>query len=252
MKFITVNPDNIEKEHICCAISDIKGETCVSSKKAWMKDRFKDGLVFRRLDARSKAFIEYLPAENAWQPITAQGYLHINCFWVSGQFQGKGFGGKLLDLCVLDAKNADKEGLTIVSSVKKKSFLPDPNYMKYKGFIVADTAAPFFVLYYLPFKKDAPVPLFKECAKSGRTDKKGLTLYYSDQCPHAGKYAELAKKVAMGKGADLVLHKIETTADAQNAPSPFTSYSLFYNGEFVTNEILSEKKVEKFLSELGF
>ncbi|WP_334293744.1 YoaP domain-containing protein [Clostridioides difficile] len=26
-----------------------------------------------------------------------------------------------------------------------------------------------------------------------------------------------------------------------------TTYSLFFNGEFVTNEILSEKKIEKFL-----
>ncbi|MGO0807128.1 YoaP domain-containing protein, partial [Clostridioides difficile] len=35
--------------------------------------------------------------------------------------------------------------------------------------------------------------------------------------------------------------------EAQNAPAPFTTYSLFFNGEFVTNEILSEKKIEKFL-----
>lgn len=250
MEFITVTPDNIDREHICCAISDIKGETCVSSKKTWMKERFKDSLVFRRLDARGKAFIEYIPSENAWQPIAAQGYLHINCFWVSGQFKGKGFGCKLLDLCISDAKDTGKEGLTVVSSVKKRSFLSDPDFMKYKGFIVADTAMPFFVLYYLPFRKDVPVPLFKECAKHGRIDDKRLTLYYSDQCPHSGKYANLAKTVASSKGIDLVLHKIETTLDAQNAPSPFTSYSLFYKGEFITNEILSEKKFETLLSEL--
>lgn len=81
MDFITVNQDNIDKEHICCCITDKKGETCVSSKKSWMKERFADGLVFRRTDTRGKVFIEYIPAENAWYPIEADGYMHINCFW---------------------------------------------------------------------------------------------------------------------------------------------------------------------------
>jgi hypothetical protein len=42
---ITVTAENIDHEHICCAISDKKGETCVSSKKAWMKRCFGDGLI---------------------------------------------------------------------------------------------------------------------------------------------------------------------------------------------------------------
>jgi hypothetical protein len=58
MEIITVDQDNIEREHICCAISDKKGETCVSSKKAWLKCAFADGLVFRRLDERGKVLIK--------------------------------------------------------------------------------------------------------------------------------------------------------------------------------------------------
>jgi len=77
MDIISVNRSNIDKEHICCAISDKKGETCVSSKKTWMKSKFENGLVFKRLDARGKVFIEYIPAENAWCPIEADGvYLY--------------------------------------------------------------------------------------------------------------------------------------------------------------------------------
>ena len=33
---------------------------------------------------------------------------------------------------------------------------------------------------------------------------------------------------------------------AQNAPAPFTTYSLFYNGKFLTNEILSEKSFGRY------
>ena len=47
--FKRVTLDNIEEEHICCAISDKKGETCVASKKAWLKERMKEGLVFEKL-----------------------------------------------------------------------------------------------------------------------------------------------------------------------------------------------------------
>ena len=65
MNIISVGSSNIDSEHICCAISDKKGECCVSSKKNWMKEQLKDGLVFKKLDARGKVFIEYIPAENA-------------------------------------------------------------------------------------------------------------------------------------------------------------------------------------------
>lgn len=249
MDIITINQDNIETEHICCAISDKKGETCVSSKKAWMKERFKDGLVFKKLNERGKVFIEYIPAEKAWCPIIADGYMHINCFWVSGQFKGKGFANQLLDQCIQDAKEKGKCGITVIASEKKRSFLSDPNYMKYKGFITADTASPFFVLYYLPFTDNLPVPKFKECAKYGKIDEKGMVLYYTNQCPHTDKYVPIISGIAKQHGQEITIHKIETTQQAQNAFTPFTTYSFFYNGEFVANEIFGEKKFEKFLQE---
>jgi predicted GNAT family acetyltransferase len=251
MDYISVNEENIEREHICCAISDKKGETCVSSKKAWMKERFKDGLAFRKLDERGKVFIEYIPAEKAWVPLLADGYMHINCFWVSGQFKGKGHANKLLEQCVQDAKAKGKQGLTVVSSEKKRSFLSDPDYMKYKGFVAADTAAPYFVLYYLPFTEGAPVPKLKECAKGGRIDENGMVLFYTNQCPHTDKYVPIISAIAEQHGQIIAIHKIEATEQAQNAPTPFTAYGFFYDGEFVTNEIFGDKKFEKFLSEKG-
>ena len=196
MEIITIDRDNIDHEHICCAITEHKGETCVASKKSWMKERFKDGLVFKRLDARGKVFIEYIPAEKAWAPVEAPEYMYINCFWVSGQFKGHGWANKLLAECAGDAKEKGKRGLAILSSAKKMAFLSDPKYLKHKGFMVADTALPSFELLYLPFRDDAPVPKFKDCAKSGKTDEKGMVLYYSNQCPHTDKYAPLIWKIA--------------------------------------------------------
>ena len=65
MEYIRITKDNLEKEHICCAISNNK-DVQVSSKKAWMADRFDEGLVFLKSAERGKCFIEYIPAENAW------------------------------------------------------------------------------------------------------------------------------------------------------------------------------------------
>jgi len=252
MEIITVNPDNIDYEHICCAISEKKGETCVSLKKAWLKERFPDGLVFRKLDARGKVFIEYLPAEKAWCPIIADGYMHINCFWVSGQFKGQGYANQLLAQCIADAKSNGKCGLTALSSTKKMPFLSDPKYLKYKGFQVADTATPYYELLYLPFDEKAPVPKFRDCARRGKISEKGMVLYYSNQCPHTDKYAPVIRDIAERRGTTVALRKFETGEQARNAPAPFTTYSFFYNGDFVTNEIFAEKKFEKFLDEHGF
>lgn len=251
MNIIDVTAKNLDQEHICCAISDKKGENCVASKKAWMKERFADGLVFKRLDARGKVFIEYIPAETAWCPIHADGYLFINCFWVSGQFKGQGYANKLLDQCIADAKAKGKQGLTVLSSSKKMPFLSDPKYLKHKGFCVADTAAPYFELLYLPFESGAPVPQFKACAKNGEISDIGLVLYYTNQCPHTEKYAPKVAEIAKQHGVKLELRKIATTAQAQNNPSPFTTYSFFYGGKFITNEILSEKKFNAFLCDRG-
>ena len=122
MEYIRVTKDNLEKEHICCAISNNK-DIQVSSKKAWLADRFDDGLVFLKSTERGKCFIEYIPAENAWNPIDADGYVFIDCLWVSGSFKGHGYSNDLLGACVADSRERGKKGLCTLCAEKKKPFL---------------------------------------------------------------------------------------------------------------------------------
>lgn len=251
MNFITVDQSNLEKEHICCAITDKKGENCVPTKKEWLKDRFDDGLVFKKLDVRGKVFIEYIPAEKAWCPIVADGFIFINCFWVSGQFKGQGWANKLLNECILDAKLKEKKGLVILSSTKKMPFLSDPKYLKYKGFKVCDIAEPYYELLYLPFEKNTEIPKFHDCCKQGKISEMGMVLYYSNQCPHTEKYAPIIQQIAQTRDQELSLVKFETCNQAQNASAPFTTYSFFHHGKLVTNEILSENKFIKYLESQG-
>lgn len=250
MNIVTITKENLEKEHICCAISN-NHDCQVAAKKAWLAERFADGLVFKKGDVRGKVFIEYMPAEKAWSPIDAAGYMFIDCLWVSGQYQGQGISNVLLAECIADSKRQGKKGLVIVSSPKKMPFLSDPKYLRYKGFLPADTAAPYYELMYLPFAENIATPRFKACAKDGRIDELGLVLFYSHQCPFTEKYVSLIADLAESKGIGLRVRKFQTTEQAQNAPAPFTTYSLFYNGEFVTHEILTEKKFENLLKKAG-
>ena len=161
MDYIRLSPENLESEHICCAISNAK-DPQVIAKKQWLAERLGEGMVFLKADARGKCFIEYIPAENAWAPIDAPGYMFIDCLWVSGSFKGHGYSNDLLNECIRDSREKGKSGLCILSSAKKRGFLADPKYLKYKGFIKADSAEPYFELMYLPFDPSAPAPRFRE------------------------------------------------------------------------------------------
>jgi len=250
VELVKLTQDNLESEHICCAISNNK-DIQVMSKKNWLRDRLNEGLVFLKGNVRGKCFIEYIPAEYAWAPIEADGYMYINCLWVSGQFKGHGHSNLLLEQCIQDSKAKGKKGLGILSSKKKMGFLSDPDYMKYKGFETADTANPYFTLMYYPFDADADKPRFKGTVHDRENLPKGFALYYTNQCPFTAKNVPLIEDMARTRKIDFQSVHIQSREEAQNAPSPFTTYSLFYNGEFITHEILSEKKFEKILLSKG-
>jgi len=78
-----------------------------------------------------------------------------------------------------------------------------------------------------------------------------LKIGLTSQCPFTAKYVPHIENVAKQKGIEFKSIHFETAEQAQNVPAPFTTYSLFYKGEFLTNEILSEKRFEKILTEKG-
>lgn len=244
MEYITLTKENLEKEHICCAISN-NNDIQVSTKKAWLKDRLDEGLVFIKSVERGKCFIEYIPAEAAWNPIDAKDYMYIDCLWVSGSFKGHGYSNDLLDLCIKDSKEKGKVGLCIISSKKKLPFLADPKYLKYKGFIVSDESDNGIELWYLPFYENTNKPLFKDCAKHPQVFDNGYVLYYTSQCPFNGKYVPIVEKTAKDNNIPFKAIHISTKEEAQSAPTPVTTYALFYNGKYITNEQMNDSKFLK-------
>ena len=244
MEYIRVTKDNLEKEHICCAISN-NNDVQVTSKKAWLAERFDEGLVFLKSVERGKCFIEYIPAEYAWNPLEADGYMYIDCLWVSGSLKGHGYSNDLLGECIRDSKEKGKKGLCVLSSAKKKPFLSDPKYLAYKGFTVADEADNGIQLWYLPFEADAERPRFRECARHPHVDGEGFILYYTNQCPFNARYVPIVEKTAKDRGIPFRAVHIESRRQAQEAPTPVTTYSIFFDGEYVTNEQMNDRKFLK-------
>ena len=247
MEYIRVTKENLDREHICCAISNNR-DIQVASKKAWLSKRFDEGLVFLKSVERGKCFIEYLPAEYAWNPIEAPGYMYIDCLWVSGSFKGHGYSSDLLSACIKDSKEKGKKGLCILSSGKKKPFLADPKYLKHKGFSVCDEADNGIELWVLPFSPDAEPPRFRECARHPRVEEAGFVLYSTSQCPFNAKYVPILEKTAAEHNIPFRAIHIESREAAQAAPTPITTYALFRDGEYLTNEQMNDAKFLKLIS----
>ena len=239
MDYIRITKENIDQEHICCAMS---GKQSLA-KKEWLKQRFYEGLVFYRSRERGKCFIEYIPAENAWVPIEANGYLYIDCLWIAGAMKGHGYSNDLLNECIRDAKAQGRKGVCILSAKgKKREFLSDPKYLAYKGFTAADISDCGISLMYLPLSPNAELPRFKECARHPHAAEDGFVLYYTDQCPFTYYWVPRVQEAARAHGVPLKTIHITDRETAQSAPAPVTTYALFRDGKFLTQGIQSDKK----------
>ena len=168
--------------------------------------------------------------------------------WVSGSLQGHGYANDLLNECIKDSKARGKKELCILSAAKKKPFLADPKFLEHKGFKVCDEATNGIQLWYFPFDKSAQAPKFKECAKSPHINEKGYVLFYTSQCPFNAKYVPVIERIAKERGVEFKAFHIQTKSQAQNAPTPITTYSLFLNGEYITNEQMNDKRFLKLLA----
>jgi hypothetical protein len=248
MKLQKLTDKNIEDEHICCAISDKKCRNGYQNKKDWLKSKFRDGYIFQKMDVRGKVFIEYVPIESSWLPLKGSNFMVINCFWVSGQFKGKGNGKKLLQECQSDASKMD--GIVAISSDKKRPFMTDPKFLKYHGFEVIDESPPFFKLWGLKTNVNAIYPTIMKSAKSGVCpDNKGIIAYYSNTCPFTDYYTnQLLREYAKNKNIPLTVNHIKSKKEGRKMPIPWIINSVFYKGELVTLEMKAERHLDKIIT----
>ncbi len=74
------------------------------------------------------------------------------------------------------------------------------------------------------------MPKFKEKAKNPKIEEKGFVLYYTSQCPFNDKYVPKIEEISINNNIDFKRIHLQTKKQAQNAPTPCTTYALFYDG----------------------
>lgn len=244
--FITLTLENIDKEHICCAIGDKKHDAGVKTKKEWIKDRIKEGHVFRKLNAQGKIFIEYAPIEKAWVPVVGSGYEYIYCLWVAGSFKGKGYGKELLEYAINDAKAKGEKGLCAISSLKKKPFVSDKKFYEKYGFKVVDKINDY-ELMVLSFDNDSDVPRFNDNMRKQEIENKNFTVYYSPQCPYTLNCIKEINEYMEEKNIVIDIVCVDNLEKAKNVPCVFNNWANFNNGKFISGTLLNKNSLDKLI-----
>lgn len=243
-EYTNLTLENIEKEHICCAIGDPKHQNGVENKKEWLKLRIKEGHVFRKLNAKGKVFVEYAPLEYAWTPITGNNFMYIYCLWIAGSFKGKGYAKELLEYVIEDAKKKGKNGICTISSKKKKPFISEKNFFEHYGFKVVDTIGDYELLS-LSFNEE--IPRFNENARKMEVDTKDFTIYYSPECPYVVNCIKEITEYAKENSIPINLMKVDTLEKAKQVPCVFNNWANFKEGKFISNTLLNKNSFEKLI-----
>lgn len=243
--YINVDITNIDKEHICCALSGKEADT----KKAWMKQQFEHGYTFLKRNVRGKVFIDYVPSEYAYAPIDSVNMMYIYCLWVSGKWANHGYARELLELAEKDAIQKGKDGMILISSKSKKPFLADCAYMMKQGYRIVDEGYDEYLLLYKPLNDNAVIPHFNGNAKHREKDNSGFVLYYNNRCVFSEKYVQQVDEEAKKRGWDLKIIKLDTIEKVNKYGVISSAYSLFYNNVCVAQEILSVAKFVKLVEQ---
>jgi ribosomal protein S18 acetylase RimI-like enzyme len=250
-EIIDVTPENEEEYDLFCKKSKKKEES-YQNKLSWFQKRYDEGLRIKilRINERGKmatrGFVEYIPGENAWRPVNASNYMFIHCLWVVGKNKKKGYGRKLLELCIQDAKDRGKLGVCTVAS--DKTWLTGKKLFVKNGFEIADTAPPECELLAMKFC-DVPNPSFPtNWDKRSKTYSNGMTIFYTDQCPYVLEAVESIHNVSEELGIPFDSVKLETASEVhRKAPSAFGTFGMVYNGELLPFNYISRKELLKIL-----
>ena len=243
--FVTLTSETLAKEHLCCIIRSRKPHPGVEAKRQWLAERLKEGHVFRKLDVKGCAFIEYAPLETAWVPIVGENYLYIYCLWVTGAPKGCGYGRALMESCLADARARGRSGVCMLGAQTQKAWLSDQSFAGKFGFETVDTTPGGYTLLALSF--DGSRPAFSPNAKRETIENRDLTVYYSLQCPYIPQRVETLRAYCAEREIPASFVPVDSLEKAKALPCPFNNWAVFYEGRFQTVNQIDGPALERIL-----
>jgi len=221
-------------------------------KLEWLAKRFDEGMKYKLLvDSTGNALggIEYIPAEYAWRPVNANGYMFIHCIYIMKKnAQAKGFGKQLINACIDDARSQGKNGVALIA--RKGSWMAGVSIFEKLGFKVTESARPDFKLMALKLDDEACLPRFSgNWIKELQQYNDGLTIITSDQCPYVVKSVSEIIEVAESeyKITPKVVH-IEDSEQAKKVPCAFGCFCIIYKGKVVAENPISKTRFKNIMN----
>lgn len=239
MEMVTINKNNLD-EHpgVVCFFN--KKNPAFPIKKEWLKKRFVEGfqvkLIYSKNPKKLVGFIEYVPGEFAWRAVSAKEYLFIHCIWIyPNNNKNQGFGSRLIEECISDAKNNSFKGVAVVTS--KNAFMAESGLFLKNGFNKISNDERGNELLAINFN-GAELPTVNDW-KSKLEAYQGLHIIYTKQCPWVARMVEEIKETDQVKNLGLKIIELKTPKEAQNAPSLYASFNLIYNGKLLADRYIS-------------
>jgi L-amino acid N-acyltransferase YncA len=261
-EIVTVDASNVDRLGFFCYMSKPKAPG-YRQKRDWLAARFAEGLRIKMLHetgGRTVGFIETIPGEYAWHAVNAAGYTVIHCLWVVGQGKGKGYGTRLLQACLADARAEGRRGVAMVASdgvwlAGKQIFLKN-------GFEQVDVcacagatsarakAAPAFRLLVHSFG-EAPHPTFPtDWAARQASFGDGFIVIRTPQCPYIEDASTDVLQIAAERGIPARAVELTSAQEAQSlSPSPYGTFGIVRDGRLFSHHYLCRKELEKLLVE---
>lgn len=89
-------------------------------------------------------------------------------------------------------------------------------------------------------------PKFNNCQKN-IYKQKGWHIIYSDQCPWHNKSVFDLQEEAKNNNIKLNITKITTSDQAQNSPSAYGTFGIFFNGKIIEDHYISKTRFKNIL-----
>lgn len=249
MKIVNITPENAYEHSFFC-IKNVK-EPGFEAKQDWFEKSVKEGLKLKVIyadDGKQIGFIEYVPSEFAWRPIDAEGYLFIQCIMVyPNKYRESGAATRLINECIGEAKEKGLNGVCTFASqgpwMATKKLFQKSDFKK-----IAQKGR--FELMVFKLKENTPDPVFIDW-EAELEKYKGWNLIYADQCPWHKKGVDALVKFASGRGMNLKVKKVETSAEAKKMPGGFGVFALIKDGKLLEDHYISKRRFETIVEKEG-
>ncbi|AAM07393.1 TPA: GNAT family N-acetyltransferase [Methanosarcina acetivorans] len=253
IEIMDLTPENIA-EYGVCGYKDLKKHLELRRKIDWFKEYYPKGLRIKVIISREGGYqgmLEYIPGKYAHRPVDAEGYMFIHCIFVGfkNEFKGKGYASSLIEECIKDAKEANMQGVAVVT--RNGPFMARKDIFLKKEFIPVDEAKPDFELMVLKFNPKAPDPKFKNISANVEKYEEGLTIIRSAQCPYSVKNVDAILETARNKlkiKANLI--DLKDSEEAQQTPCAFGTFCIIYNGKVISHHPISNTRFENIMKKM--